>query len=205
MNREVDDRFPRVVPLARATKGNFVKKRSSIVQALWMIAEAIVLNNSLVPSSGIKVRLLRLFGAQIGTGCVCPHAFRVKYPWNLRIGDDCWIGDGVWLYNQGMIEIGSNVCISQRSFLSTGSHDWEGDMSLRIDPIIIEDGAWISSMCFVQKGVTGGRGSIVTPMSVVHKSIGPFSIVGGNPAKFIRWRASDAPMGGSPSAQQGSS
>ena len=64
-------------------------------------------------------------------------------------------------------------------------------MSLRIDPIRVEDGAWISSKCVIQKGVTIGRGCVVAPLSVVHKSTRPFSIVGGNPAKFIRDRVLD--------------
>ena len=76
-------------------------------------------------------------------------------------------------------------------------------MSLRIDPITVEDGVWISSMCVVQKGLTIGRGSIVTPLSVVHRSVEPHSIVGGNPAKFIRARASGA-LSGRPEAARSS-
>jgi len=189
-----------IIPLARAGQGNFERRRSRWIEALWILVETLIIDNRLNPSSALRVFLLRRFGARIGHGCVCPHAFRVKFPWNLTIGDDCWIGDGVWLYNQGPMRIGSNVCISQRSFLTTGSHDWETDMSLRIDPIVIEDGVWITSMCVVQKGVTIGGGTIVTPLSVVHRSLPPASICGGNPAVTIRPRFSSASSGGTPSA-----
>ena len=191
MNDE-SDRAPHVIPLARAGRGNFVRRRGRLVEALWILVETTLIDNRLNPSSAVRVFLLRLFGARIGRGCVCPHAFRVKFPWNLTIGDDCWIGDGVWIYNQGPIRIGSDVCISQRSFLTTGSHDWQTDMSLRIDPIVIEDGAWITSMCVVQKGVTIGAGTVVTPLSVVHRSLPPGWICGGNPAVTIRPRFTPA-------------
>ncbi|WP_208110903.1 CatB-related O-acetyltransferase [Flavobacterium sp. 245] len=55
-------------------------------------------------------------------------------------------------------------------------------------PIILEDEVWLGSNTIVMSGVTIGKGAIVAAGSVVTKDVPPFSIVGGNPAKFIRWR-----------------
>ncbi|MCA6069105.1 CatB-related O-acetyltransferase [Chryseobacterium sp. RG1] len=55
-------------------------------------------------------------------------------------------------------------------------------------PIIIEDEVWIGSNVLILSGVTVGKGSIVAAGSVVTKNIEPFTIVGGNPAKFIKYR-----------------
>ena len=44
-------------------------------------------------------------------------------------------------------------------------------MDLHVAPIIIEDGVWITSKCVVQMGVTIGRSAVVTPLSVVHRSL----------------------------------
>ena len=177
-----------VIPLAQAGRGNFVSRRGKLVQGLWFLAEPLLLNNRLIPLSGVRVALLRAFGARIGRGCRCPHPIRVKFPWNLSVGDDCWIGDGAWLYNQDELHIGSNVCISQGAFITTGSHDTQHTMDLQVDPIHIEDGAWICSYAVVQKGVTIGRSSIVTPLSVVTRSLPAGGVYGGNPARFIRMR-----------------
>lgn len=57
-------------------------------------------------------------------------------------------------------------------------------------PIIVEDDVWIGLQSIIMSGVTIGRGSIIAAGSVVTKSIPEFSIVGGNPAKFIKNRFS---------------
>jgi putative colanic acid biosynthesis acetyltransferase WcaF len=178
----------RIIDLSRAGKGNYVAKRSFLIEAVWFLIEACIINNKLVPSSALRVALLRLFGARIGKGCRFVHPLRVKAPWNLEVGDHCWFGVDVWIYNQAPIRIGSHVCISQGTFLTAGSHDMSTTMDLRVAPIVIEDGVWITSKCIVQMGVTIGRSAIVTPLSVVHRSLAPEGVYGGNPCRFLRKR-----------------
>lgn len=178
----------RVIDLSAAGKGNYRAKRGALIELIWFVVEACVINNKLLPLSSVRVALLRLFGAKIGTGCRFVHPLRVKAPWNLEVGDNCWFGVDVWIYNQALIRIGSNVCISQGTFLSAGSHDMSTTMDLRVAPIVIEDGVWITSKCVVQMGVTIGRSAVVTPLSVVHRSLDPEGVYGGNPCRFIRNR-----------------
>ena len=80
---------PPVIDLSRAGKGNFVAKRGPLVQALWFVVEACVINNKLNPSSTLRVALLRLFSAKIGKGCRFVHPLRVKAPCNLEVGEHC--------------------------------------------------------------------------------------------------------------------
>ncbi|CAE6705180.1 putative colanic acid biosynthesis acetyltransferase [Paraburkholderia nemoris] len=178
----------RVIDLSLAGKGNYRAKRGALIELIWFAVEACVINNKLLPLSSVRVALLRLFGAKIGTGCRFVHPLRVKSPWNLEVGNNCWFGVDVWIYNQALIRIGSNVCISQGTFLSAGSHDMSTTMDLRVAPIVIEDGVWITSKCVVQMGVTIGRSAVVTPLSVVHRSLEPEGVYGGNPCRFIRNR-----------------
>ncbi|CAE6771813.1 MULTISPECIES: LbetaH domain-containing protein [Paraburkholderia] len=178
----------RVIDLSLAGKGNYRAKRGALIELIWFVVEACLINNKLLPLSSVRVALLRLFGAKIGTGCRFVHPLRVKSPWNLEVGDNCWFGVDVWIYNQALIRIGSNVCISQGTFLSAGSHDMSTTMDLRVAPIVIEDGVWITSKCVVQMGVTIGRSAVVTPLSVVHRSLDPEGVYGGNPCRFIRNR-----------------
>jgi putative colanic acid biosynthesis acetyltransferase WcaF len=177
-----------VIDLSLAGKGNYVAKRGTFVELVWFFLEAAIINNKFIPLSGIRVWLLRRFGARIGAGCRMPHPIRVKAPWNLEVGDNCWFGVNAWIYNQTSIRIGSNVCISQDAFLTTGSHDLATNMDLHVKPIVIEDGVWITSKCVVQMGVTIGRSTVVTPLSVVHRSLEAEGVYGGNPVRFIRKR-----------------
>jgi putative colanic acid biosynthesis acetyltransferase WcaF len=187
-----ETRSARVIDLARAGKGNYVARRGKLVQAVWYVVETCVLDNRLLPFSALRATLLRLFGAKIGRGCRLVHPMRVKAPWNLAMGDHCWIGVDVWIYNQAPVTIGSNVCLSQGTFVCAGSHEMRTNMDLHVEPVVICDGAWISSKCVVQMGVTIGRSAVVTPLSVVHRSLDAEGVYGGNPCRFIRWRFDDA-------------
>lgn len=181
-------RANRTIDLTQAGKGNYVSARSKLTEVMWFITEACVINNRLVPISAVRAGLLRLFGAKIGKNCRFLHAIRVKSPWYLEVGDNSWFGEDVWIYNQAMIHFGSNVCISQGTFLTCGAHDAGTNMDLRVAPIVIEDGVWITSKCVIQKGVTIGRSALVTPLSVVHRSLEAEGVYGGNPCQFIRKR-----------------
>jgi putative colanic acid biosynthesis acetyltransferase WcaF len=178
----------KVIDLSAAGPGNFVARRGLLIELLWFLLEASIINNKLIPLSAPRVALLRAFGARIGKRCRMPHPIRVKAPWNLEVGDNCWFGVDAWIYNQASIRIGSNVCISQGAFLTTGSHDVAGNMDLQVAPIVIEDGVWITSRCVVQMGVTIGRSAVVTPASVVHCSLEAEGVYGGNPVRFIKKR-----------------
>lgn len=59
-------------------------------------------------------------------------------------------------------------------------------------PVIIEDDVWIGSNAVILSGVKIGRGAVIGAGAIVTKDVGNYSIVGGNPAKLIRKRFSDA-------------
>lgn len=58
-------------------------------------------------------------------------------------------------------------------------------------PVVIEDNVWIGERSTVLKGVRIGRGSIVACDSVVTKSVPPYCIVAGNPAKIVKYLETD--------------
>ena len=57
-------------------------------------------------------------------------------------------------------------------------------------PIIVEDDAWIGTDAIILSGITIGKGAVVGAGAVVTKDVPPYSIVGGNPAKIIKYRFS---------------
>ena len=113
---------------------------------VWYFINVFFLNCSWNPSSGLKVRLLRIFGANIGKGVVIKPSVNIKYPWNLSIGDYSWIGENVWIDNLVQVTIGSNVCISQGAMLLCGNHNYKlPTFDLIVKPIVIENGAWVGA------------------------------------------------------------
>ncbi|WP_234996434.1 acetyltransferase [Demequina sp. NBRC 110054] len=125
------------------------------------------MTNALQVSSRLRVVVLRAFGAKIGDRVTFRPRTRVKFPWKLEIGDNCWIGEGVWIHNQDEVTIGHDVVISQETMITTGSHSYRRDMALVTKPIRIDEGAWVTSRCLVLGGAHIGRSALVTPMSVV--------------------------------------
>jgi putative colanic acid biosynthesis acetyltransferase WcaF len=157
--------------------------RSQAVCALWFFAGLPLLRCAIIPSSGFRRWLLRLFGATLGAGVVIKPGARVKYPWLLRAGNHCWIGEDCWIDNLALVDLGSNVCISQGAYLCTGSHDWSDPaFALITRPISVRDGAWICARAFVGPGVEVGEGAVVAAGTVATKNIPPYAVYAGNPA-----------------------
>jgi putative colanic acid biosynthesis acetyltransferase WcaF len=96
---------------------------------------------------------------------------------------------GVDCYNADKITIGANVVISQKTSLYTASHDITSVQNKWISaPIVIEYQVWIAAEAFVMMGVTIGEGAVVGARAAVFKDVEPWTVVGGNPAKFIKKR-----------------
>lgn len=180
LNQESDDTTIPVIDLSKAPGEHAAWDRPKSVIYLWSIAELLFVTNPWQISSSLRVRVLRLFGAQIGEGVVFRPRTRVKFPWKLRIGDRSWIGEGVWFHNQDKIGIGSDVVISQETFLTTGSHAHRRDMALITKPIYIRDGTWITARCIILGGTDIGRSSLLRPMTVASGVIPPNTVLEGN-------------------------
>ncbi len=163
--------------------------RSFMVRVLWLLVGQPLFRSPLLPSSALRVALLRLFGARIGHGVVIHSEVIVKYPWHLAVDDDCWIGERAWIDCLTTVELGSNVCVSQGAYLCTGNHDWSDPaFGLRIEPIRLFDGAWAGAQSTLLPGSCLSAGAILTAGSVLAGTVPEFQIFGGNPARFLRNR-----------------
>ncbi len=142
--------------------------------------------NPAVTSYGLKTRLLRLFGARIGRNVIIKPNVHIKYPWHLRVGDNCWIGERSWIDNFVKVSLGDNVCISQGAYLCTGNHDWsDPGMGLVLKPLVVEDGAWIAAFARIAPGLVIGEQAIITMGAVLYKDAEPSGIYSGNPATKV--------------------
>ncbi len=133
--------------------------------------------------------LLRIFRAKLGARVSIFPSATVWAPWNLTMGEYVAIDRNVYLYSVDKITIGSKVAISDGAFLCTASHDISyASRPLTTASITIEDGVWIGARAFIMPGVTIGEGAIVAAGAVVTKNVEPFAVVGGNPAKVLKYR-----------------
>lgn len=125
-------------------------------------------------------------------GMDCQCVFFGKGVQAVAVGDMkdyACLASGVDCYNAAPIIIGVNATISQRAFLCTAGHDITDPHHQQTDaPVIIKDRAWVCAEAFVGQGVTIGEGAVICPRGVVVKNVEPWTVVGGNPAKFIKMR-----------------
>ena len=164
--------------------GNFTLLRK-IQIGTWFCVQHLIFRSAFIPSS-LRSVLLKLFGASVGSGVYIRRGVRVHFPWNLEIADNCWIGEAVWFINHEKITIGSNVCISQRSIICSGGHDYRSaSLEYAHKPVVIKDGAWVCLDAKVLPGVTIGECSVVSAGEIARKSLPDYSMLVGGQVRPI--------------------
>ena len=133
--------------------------------------------------------LLRTFGATIGHNVHIYNSATIYFPWNLVVDDWSSIGEHAYIYNLGIIRIGKKATVSQRAHLCAGTHDFsKPDLPLLKKQITVGDQAWICADAFIGPGIIIHEGAIVGARAVVVKNVEAWTIVAGNPARFIKRR-----------------
>jgi putative colanic acid biosynthesis acetyltransferase WcaF len=159
------------------------------IEALWYLTKCLFFLPAWPVPSSLKCAILRRFGARIGQGVLIKPRVNIHLPWKLVIGEHSWLGEEVFILNFEPVVIGAHCCISQRSFLCTGNHDFrQPEMPYRNRPIAIEDGAWVGAQVFVSPGITIGTEAVVTAGSVVTKSLPGKMVCSGNPCVPLKPR-----------------
>lgn len=171
--------------------------------------------NIKIKSSNSRINLdyIKIFGnklgfcnIEIGENCIFQGRIQLfNSEAFIRIGDRTFIGPNSLLFSCEGIEIGSDVMISWGcTIIDTNAHsliscergndvvDWAKGWQyknwnvVKSKKIVIEDRVWIGFNSIILKGVRIGEGAVVGAGSVVTKDVEPYTVVAGNPAKFIK-------------------
>ena len=162
--------------------------REMLLRILWACGK-LLLRFSPRPFFGWRRFMLQCFGAKVGKHVHIYNTAVIYFPWNFQIGDWSAIGEEALIYNLGRVTLGQKVTVSHRAHLCAGNHDYRrADLPLLKPPIVINDQAWICADAFVGPGVTVGEGAVVGARAVVVKDVEAWSVVVGNPAKFVKKR-----------------
>jgi acetyltransferase-like isoleucine patch superfamily enzyme len=132
---------------------------------------------------------------KIGAKSVLAYgAMLLTHEGTIELGENCSVNDYCMLYGYGGLKIGNNVSIATGTVIVPANHNFsrrdipfksQGSTGLGI---IIEDDVWIGANVTILDGIHIGHGAIIGAGAVVTKSVEPFTIVGGVPARFIRER-----------------
>ena len=169
-------------PVLHSGTANFLRLIAWQLMPKWVISSGL-------PGTVWRILLLRIFGAKIGKLCRLKPGLNISCPWNLKVGDFCWLGESVWIDSLATVKIGSRVCISQGTYLCTGNHDFKRpSFDLRLGSIVIEAESWVGAKSVLAPGSALGEGCVVCLGSVVIGDVQPRAIVRGNPAIRVATR-----------------
>ncbi|MFD2256103.1 DapH/DapD/GlmU-related protein [Luteolibacter algae] len=161
-------------------------RKEKVMMLLWGYVWMLLCSWTPKPFNKWRIFWLRFFGAKISGRPFVHQRARIQIPWNLTMHDHACLGDGAIAYSLGEIEIHKFATVAQEAYLCTGSHAFEREeMNLITAKITIGTHSFIGARAFILPGIEIGDGAVVGACSVVTKSVDPYKIIAGNPAKII--------------------
>lgn len=146
-------------------------------------------------SSGhLRARVYGLVMRRMGERVSIARLFSCGSPQRIAIGHDVWIGPNACLLGAGGITIGNYVMIANNVSILSTDHAFDDPARPMMRqgnvqrPVVIENDVWLGANVVVMPGVCIGSGSIVGAGAVVTHDVPPYAIVGGVPAKVIKYR-----------------
>lgn len=159
----------------------------TLMQCVFLLPRFRVLNY-------LKSQFLRRCGATVGRRVVYYPGVWIMPGSSLCLGDDVDLAKDVLLTTGGGVSIGARTLVGYRTQVLSSNHRIPGVGSQifssghEAKPVCIQNDVWIGAACTILPGVTIGEGVVVAAGSVVTKDIPSFAIVGGVPARIIRYR-----------------
>ena len=149
--------------------------------------------NQLRPSEKAKRNELidQIFGSH-GEGVRVVQPFCCDYGKNIHVGDRFFANHGLQILDAATVTFGNDVYLGPNCLFSTAGHPVDAGLrnaGLEFAlPITVGDDVWLGANALIMPGVTIGSGSVVAAGAIVTKDVPPYTIVGGNPAKIIKYR-----------------
>jgi acetyltransferase-like isoleucine patch superfamily enzyme len=119
-----------------------------------------------------------------------------NHPENIIIGSNCSLPNHTLLDGIGGITLGDGVIFAPEVCVYSGSHNFNSfdlnalpfDNVILTSPVIIGDYVWVGRRAIILSGVVVGKAAVIAAASVVTKDVPPYAVVGGNPAKVLKYR-----------------
>lgn len=142
----------------------------------------------------IKSRYVARRLKKCGTNFCCFHGAKLISKKHIIVGNNVRIGPFCYIDGGGGLQIGSNSVFGPKVTVIAQSHNYYSPDLLPYDDktinrgVIIEDNVWIGSCAKILGGIRIGEGAVIAMGSVVCKDVPACAVVGGVPAKLIKYR-----------------
>jgi acetyltransferase-like isoleucine patch superfamily enzyme len=131
---------------------------------------------------------------RLGKGVVVNGPLMIGNPPLTELGDDVCINAGLVVRGNGSLVLGSHVHFGQHVEILTSNHNFDRPTALPYDKVRVArdvdvgDCVWFGDHVIVTPGVRIGEGAILGAGAVVTREVPPLAVVGGAPAKVLRYR-----------------
>lgn len=143
------------------------------------------LNHTMPHTPAHRELLMRLF-PEMGEGSNVRTPLTAVRPDRVKIGRNVIVMPGCLMMGAGGITLDDGAMLSANVQLLSNNHDLLHPEIITGKPVRIGKGAWVGAGSSVLPGITVGDYAVVGAGSVVTKDVAPWTIVAGNPARFIR-------------------
>jgi acetyltransferase-like isoleucine patch superfamily enzyme len=188
-----------LIPVARCTVVNDMQETHGKLHYFLVVSyEAVMRCLFSLPRyrvlDWLKASFLRVNGAAIGKRVVFYPGVWIAPGRNLKIGDDVDLALDVVITTTEAVTIGDRTLVGYRTQILSANHviparhERIADAGHEKKPVVIGCDVWIGANCTILPGVTIGDGTVIGAGSVVTRSVEPFCIVAGVPARLVRKR-----------------
>lgn len=155
-----------------------------------------IYNESVFLIARMRAVFWSLFCKKIGKRVYIRGKCNIMSPSNISMGNDVSINHHTTISGHGKVTIGNFVMVAPNCNILSSNHAFSNykismmKQGVASSEVVIEDDVWIGVNAVILSGVRIGRGAIIGANAVVTKDVEPFSIVGGIPARHIKYRFS---------------
>ncbi len=165
--------------------------RTILLQCKFLIVAFLNFTKEFFPYPLRNLWLL-FFGIRVHATSSIHRQCRFFHIGKFSLGKNSTVNFGCYLDNRRGITIGDNTAIAHNVKIYTLGHNIDSPhFETKGAPVAIGNNVFIFSNALIMPGVTIGDGAVILPGSVVTKSVEPFTVVGGNPARLIKKRANE--------------
>lgn len=145
--------------------------------------------NSLTTVQDIRKELSAIIGSTLDNSTIVFAPFHTNFGKHIKIGKQVFINHGCSFLDLGGITIEDHALIGPKVSIITENHpiDPAQRKSLVLDSVVVKANAWIGAGAIILPGVTIGENAIVAAGAVVTKDVAANTMVGGVPARFIKY------------------
>lgn len=161
---------------------------------IWLLYDYSIAKIPFSIGNKLRIYYLKIFSMIIGTNCNISTGCKILSPNNIFLENNVGIARDVTIDGRGTVKIGDDSIIGFESIILTSTHNSNRtDIPIRkqgmfCNPVNIGKNVWIGTRVIILPGIDIGDGAIIGANAVVTKDVLPNTIVGGIPAKFIKYR-----------------